>query len=348
MLKRLKPAVIFEIFIHILFWAFITLFPILFGPYSNMPHHLWAPWHFILINTFFAIQFYLNAFLLIPGILTEKKNIGLYFGMLLVTFIGFHFILAFLIPAMPLPQMPFRDGNIPPRPPFGRNFNFFPLAAITAAAFAYRYLADKFREINIKKDITNAGLESELAFLRSQISPHFIFNIINSIVSQSRLNPAAVEPTLIQLSKLMRYMLYMPDVKRVTLADKEAYLTCYIELQRLRVPEIVRIKFNSEIADKERSLEPMLLIPFVENAFKHCTSDLANAAIDINLRADDKTLFFSVQNAYNPNEHNSHEDGGIGLKNVKRRLELLYPDKHTLVIDQTENIYNVNLHIQLK
>jgi two-component system LytT family sensor kinase len=347
MFKRLKPVVIFEIFIHILFWAFITLFPILFGPFSNMPHQLWEPWHFALINIFFAIQFYLHAFFLIPRILT-KKNIGLYFGLLLVTFIGFHYILTYLIPPMPLPQMPLRGGNMPRPPPFVRSFNFFPLAAITAAAFAYRYLADRSKEINIKKDITNAGLKSELAFLRSQISPHFLFNIINSIVSLSRLNPAAVEPTLIQLSKLMRYMLYIPDIKRVTLSDKEAYLVCYIELQRLRVPDIVRIKFNSEIADNKKSLEPMLLIPFVENAFKHCTSDLANAAIDINLRSDDKTLFFSVQNTYNPNEHNDHEEGGIGLKNVKRRLELLYPNKHALVIVQTENFYTVNLQIQLK
>ncbi len=347
MFKRLRPVIIFEIFIHILFWAFITLFPMLSGPFSNMPHRLWTPWHFVLINAFFAIQFYLNAFLLIPKVLTKKNNIGLYIGLLLATFIGFHLITAYLIPPMPLPQIPLRDGNMP-RPPFGQNFHFFPLAAITAAAFAYRYLADRFREINVKKDITNAGLESELAFLRSQISPHFIFNVINSIVSQSRLNPAAVEPTLIQLSKLMRYMLYMPDAKRVTLADKETYLVCYIELQRLRLPDVVKVKFDADVADKEKSLEPMLLIPFVENAFKYCTSDLTNPGINIHLRTNDTTLFFSVQNTYNPLVQNNHEEGGIGLKNVKRRLELLYPNKHKLVINQTENIYNVNLQLQLK
>jgi hypothetical protein len=348
MFMRLKPAVIIEILIHVLFWAFITLIPILSGPFANLPRHLlFSPWHFVSVNILLAIQFYLNAFFLIPVILNKHKKIGLYFVLLLFSSITIYLIIIYTRPQFPFPRPQFAYGA-PRRPHFFAGFTLLPLIAITAAGFAYRYLADRFRVINNEREIVNAGLVSELAFLRSQISPHFIFNVINSVVALSRLHPALVEPTLMELSKLLRYMLYITDEEKVTLVRKADYLHSYIELQKLRFQDVVKVNLNFDIAEPEKTIEPMLLIPFVENAFKHGTGDVTDPVIDICLKSDNKILTFIVQNTYNPLEQNKDENHGIGLTNVKRRLELLYPGKHTLLISQIDNIYKVNLQIQLK
>ncbi len=347
MRKRLKSAVIIEALVHILFWTFITLIPVLSHP-ENMPANLlFSPWHFVLINALLAVQFYLNAFFLIPVVLNKHKRIGLYFILFLISFVTIHIIIRQSHPQVHFGRLPGTYG-IPPRPPFFAGFSLLPLIAISAAGFAYRYLADQFRTINQEKDITNASLVSELAFLRSQISPHFIFNVINSVVALSRLNPTLVEPTLIQLSKLMRYMLYISDEEKVTLKDKTDYLLSYIELQKLRFQNMVKVTLNFDVGIPEKTIEPMLLIPFVENAFKHGTADVNSATIDIVMQSDHKILAFMVQNSYNPHHQTHNGDHGIGLANVKRRLELLYPAKHTLTINQSNNTYNVNLQIQLK
>lgn len=348
MLKRLKPAVVIEVLIHLLFWAFITLIPYLSGPFSSSSHRFWfSPWHLVIINAFLAAQFYLNAFFLIPVVLNKHKRILLYFVLLLTAFVTIDFVIIQIQPAMPFHRFQ-REPGFPPRPPFFLRFNLLPLIAITAAGFAYRYLADQFRTINEEREIVNEALVSELAFLRSQISPHFIFNVINSVVALSRLNPTLVEPTLIQLSKLLRYMLYVSDEEKVTLISKADYLNSYIELQKLRFQDQVKVNVKFDIGEPTKTIEPMLLIPFVENAFKHGIGDVTDPVIDICLKSDNKLLDFSVKNTYNPLEPNKDEAHGIGLPNVKRRLELLYPGKHHLAINEKGNTYNVTLQIQLK
>lgn len=309
----------------------------------GFPQPAFSVWHIISFNLVLAAEFYLNAFFLIPKIL--KKNIWLYFFALIASFVIFNLILMAVRHYFPLPHFPWMGQHHRPQ---GSYLVIFPLLSITAGSFAYHYLADQFKVINKKKDIDNASLISELAFLRSQISPHFIFNVINSAVALSRLNPSAVEPTLIQLSKLLRYMLYVTDAEKVTLYQKEDYLRSYIELQQLRFRDQVKISFSSDIKAPEKSIEPMLLIPFVENAFKHGTGDIEAPAIAITLFTDEKNLRFSVQNVYNPTEGSKDNASGIGLANVKRRLELLYPGKHNLYINQNEQAYIVMLQLELK
>ncbi|MCR8560019.1 histidine kinase [Mucilaginibacter sp. BJC16-A38] len=346
MLKRLKPALLLEVLLHLLFWAFITFLPILTGPSDPVFRSFFSPWHLALINLLLAIQFYLNAFFLIPVFLNKRKQPWLYFTLLLAAFICLDFLIMRTHSIMRFPPGMHPFGRAM-RPPFA-NFNLLPLTAITAAGFAYRYLADRFRQINTKQDITNAALVSELAFLRSQISPHFIFNVINSVVALSRLKPAAVEPTLIQLSQLLRYMLYITDEEKVTMKQKADYLSNYIQLQKLRFGEQVKVDFTTNINAPEKTIEPMLLIPFVENAFKHGTGDILSPEIKVYLTANQKTLNLQVSNTFNPDEEQKDEHHGIGLNNVRRRLALLYPGKYSLVTSHSNNNYHVNLQIQLK
>ncbi|MGN8069788.1 sensor histidine kinase [Mucilaginibacter sp. SG564] len=339
-LSRIKPAILLEVLLHVLFWALITLLPL----FSATPHRFIPFQHIVLINTLLAVVFYLNAFILIPFYLNEHRQPWIFFFLLILTFLLASVLITCMRPRNFFPPGMFAGH----RPPPGRNFFILPLIAITAGSFAYRYLTDHFRYVARKGEIANATMVSEIAFLRSQISPHFMFNVINSVVALSRLNPPAVEPTLIQLSQLLRYMLYVSDEERITLGRKMEYLNSYIQLQKLRFGSAVQVDFDAHIGSPEKTIEPMLLIPFVENAFKHGTGDVTNPSIAISLIADNRMLDFRVSNQYNPVELNKDEHHGIGLNNIKRRLALLYPNKHRLDIQQLNSTYNIHLQLQLK
>ena len=339
-----KASLLFEILLHLAFWTCISALPLLTRPQLPYMHAAFPVWHFLLLNLLLAVQFYLNAFYLIPVWLNQKKQPWIYFAFTLLAFIVLNILGMYMRPAMPFPDHGMPHGH----PPLLFNFSLLPLCAITAAAFAYRYLSDSFRQISNRQSITNETLVSELAFLRSQISPHFIFNVINNVVALSRVDPPAVEPTLMELSQLLRYMLYVTDEVQVTMKQKAEYLGSYIRLQRMRFGDEVKVELLIEIKAPEKSLEPMLLVPFVENAFKHGTGDIDNPEISIALISDEKMLYFRVSNKFNPAEVHKDDSHGIGLNNVKRRLALLYPGMHQLSIRQDENYYTVNLQIQFK
>jgi hypothetical protein len=344
MRERIKASLFFEILLHLLFWAFITALPLLSGPPPFLPHNSFPMWNFMFLNLLLAMQFYLNAFYLIPVWLNKKKQPWAYFLFALLSF-----LLLSLISIYTRPHIAFAVRDIPPiHPPFSVNFGLLPLAAITAAAFAYRYLADQFRQINNKHNIANAALVSELAFLRSQISPHFIFNVLNNVVALSRVDPPSVEPTLMELSQLLRYMLYVTDEAQITMGQKAEYLRSYIRLQGMRFGNEVNVDLNIDIKVPEKTIEPMLLVPFVENAFKHGTGNVTDPEIIIFLLSDKDMLHFRVRNKYNPNDCGKDDSHGIGLNNVKRRLALLYPGLHRLSIELDEHNYSVNLQIQFK
>jgi len=342
--RRIKIVPLVEVLLHILFWTFITLLPILTRPPASGFRMLLSPWHLVFINSLFAAHFYLNTFLLIPEFLNKHNRPFLYCLLLALSLIAIDFCIVHAQPPMGMFNHLHRFGP----PPLMAHFNLLPMAAITAASFAYRYLADRARLINNKRDIANSALVSELAFLRSQISPHFIFNVINGVVALSRLNPPAVEPTLMQLSQLLRYMLYITDEEKVTMGQKSDYMGSYIDLQKMRFDDQIIVDFIFDITHPEKTIEPMLLVPFLENAFKYAGSNDSTPFIKGYLKADHRMVSFSVSNNYDPAHTHTDEHHGIGLNNVKRRLDLLYPGKHSLEIKQDQNNYTVNLQIQFK
>ncbi len=191
-------------------------------------------------------------------------------------------------------------------------------------------------------------LKSELSFLRSQISPHFIFNILNSIVYLIRSRSAQAEPVTLQLSELMRYMLYESADPQIPLEKEVGYLKNYVELQKIRFEEDVDIRLNIEGRPAAQIIEPMLMIPFVENAFKHGVGLVQSPVIDIQVNIAAHRLVFSVKNKITP-ETSAEKDSssGIGLQNVRRRLELLYPAAHRLEVTEDGGWYAVKLELVL-
>ena len=191
-------------------------------------------------------------------------------------------------------------------------------------------------------------LETEMKLLKSQINPHFLFNALNNIYSLSYLKPEKTPENLLKLSEMLRYMLYECNDVKVPLSKEIAYLENYIALKLLKDSRGMKVSVNLEKDRGELMIAPMLLIPFVENAFKHSNiEDLEKGWIKIDLKTRDEKLFFKVENSFAPTPSTKDKVGGIGLTNVNRQLDLLYPDKHQLDIIAKNNVYKVHLEIGL-
>ncbi len=283
--------------------------------------------------------FYWNYLYLIPFFFQKRKNTH-YFFALVITFLVYLFVQIIIIKiifynAINVNSLPYATS-------------IFPFVLVVSVGLVLRLLqTQKEQEQTIAVQETE-NLKSELSFLRSQVSPHFLFNVMNNVVSLARLQPTKVEPTLIKLSSLMRYMLYESDDKKVEIRKEVEYLQAYIDLQALRFEDDVKVVFKHHI-EENKLIEPMFFIPFVENSFKHGIGIFKNPEINIFLEMKDKKLIFSCLNKFK-NNLNDHKDdaSGIGLKNVQRRLALLYPDNHSLNIEKKGDWFEVNLEINFR
>jgi two-component system LytT family sensor kinase len=219
---------------------------------------------------------------------------------------------------------------------------------ILACSIAFKTIRDKLIEDRLAKEKETEHLKTELSLLRSQASPHFMFNVLNNMVALARKHSEELEPSLIKFSSLMRYMLYETDEEKVSLESEAEYLQSYIDLQQQRLSKRAVVAVNICQGDKNYEIDPMLLIPFVENAFKHGTGFVENPRIDIELKPINNVLYFKVSNTYDPaSQQIKDKASGIGLVNVRRRLDLLHPGKYTLDITRENSVFTVILQINL-
>lgn len=197
-----------------------------------------------------------------------------------------------------------------------------------------------------KKAMENANLNAEVSFLKSQINPHFLFNTLNGIYSLANARSPHTEQAILQLSQMLRYVLYDSSTEKIDLVKDIAYISNFIHLQRLRLAQKVKINYEVRGNTEGLFIAPLLLISFIENAFKHGVSYIYPSTIAIEISVFDETLTLVASNTVF--ENNKFDTGGIGLKNAKRRLELLYPDKYLLDIVRNNRLYVVNLKINLQ
>ncbi|MDQ2752517.1 MAG: histidine kinase, partial [Bacteroidota bacterium] len=271
------------VLLHISVWTLLFLFPILFqksiqdtrgGGAHKADNTLFLYLSFFTDLIWIAL-FYFNAFVLIPK-LFYKRKMFLYtiIQLIMLTSLAmFHWLfLAFMN------QHPFSLSGF-------LLFNTFPFLFILACSTAYRMIQDKIQSEQLQQARETETLKTELSFLRSQVNPHFMFNVLNNMVALARKKSDLLEPSLIQLSSLLRYMLYETDEDKVPLQKEVDYLGSYIDLQKQRFGEKLVVKTNVEICDEGYEIEPMLLIPFVENAFKHGTGLIEEPTIMIELKA---------------------------------------------------------------
>jgi sensor histidine kinase YesM len=233
--------------------------------------------------------------------------------------------------------------------PNARTHVLFPSVMVFVVSILYSITVEKIRFEKLQKENEALQLGMELKFLRSQVSPHFLFNILTSLVFLARKKSDKLEESLLMLSGLMRYMLYDAG-KKILLQQEVEYLESYVALQKLRFGRDIDIVFNIELpqAEKDYSIEPMMLIPFVENAFKHGTGYRHQPFININLTVRQGVLTFQVKNKFcNDSNGDKEESSGIGLSNVQSRLKLLYPGSHDLKIHSSGDEFDINLTLKL-
>lgn len=226
----------------------------------------------------------------------------------------------------------------------GMAMKFFIGICVMGTGTAYLLIMDYVKEQRNQQE----NLKTELVFLRSQVSPHFMFNTLNSLVSLARKRSDKLEPALMELSNLLHYMLYESDEEKVSIRKEINYLQSYIDLQTLRFGHQVRILFTANEPEEHLCIEPMLLIPLVENAFKHGIGMIDDPEINIKLDVQKSDLLLFVKNKYNAMTVESKDrTSGIGLNNLERRLNLLYPGRHAISAVKNGQYFKASLKINL-
>jgi hypothetical protein len=283
--------------------------------------------------------FYLNFYLLIPKLYFPKKYV--------------YFILAvtvcFLIVAF-LPGMifPFREGGHSPHPggPGGNRFLF-----IIGHNLIY-FLAVVFFSLMVKmnsrwKQADKERLKAELSYFKAQINPHFLFNTLNTIYSLAIQKADNTPEAVVKLSGMMRYVISDASSDYVPLEKEISYISDYIELQRIRFGDTVNIDFNPLDLASGPQIAPLILIPFIENAFKFGVNPEKDSFISISIKLSGRELHMRVFNKKVDDRQKNESVSGLGISNARHRLDLLYPDKYRLFIEDKETEYTVDLYIIL-
>lgn len=356
----------YQLVFHIVGWSLVFFLPLLVMPNSfyNRPE----------FSRFFTVQcfnnlalmaaFYINLLVLVPKFLMKKRGdiFSLYIILGFVIILALHWIWShyFLkmhgfdmgMPKMPPPSEWKNRPNNMPRPP--RMFLPFPQLMNATLTYFFSIIfstslalwQERLRNHDLQQQILLEKVAAELAVLKLQVSPHFLFNTLNNIRWLARKKSENTEDAIVKLSQLLRYMLYQSESDKVPLTQELDYLQNYIELQKMRISGKNSAEFSYEGPIHLYSIEPLLFIPLVENAFKYGLHSIEESHILIKLSVENDTLRFITENRNFDHNFKEEDKTGIGLQNVKKRLALHYPEKHELKI--TENgLFIVEVYIQL-
>ncbi|MFH0893541.1 MAG: sensor histidine kinase [Bacteroidota bacterium] len=334
--------------LHILFWiSQLTFFTLLIGNYKGEYFNMARGLLFTLPADMIVTYFYL--YFIIPRFLLTRKWLKFFVAVILTT-VGIallerainHYLMA-----------PYLYGDLYTSNPKAYFFNLyeifymtFEIYTVVIFASAIKLLRHWYFTQKTKNQLEIQNKASEIALLRMQVNPHFLFNTINNIHALIGKDDDKAGDSLAKLSDIMRYMLYDTNTELVPLNNELDYLQSYIELQKLRMVSPEVIQFDVEGDPGGTLVAPMLFIPFIENAFKHYDKSNPNAKIKIHLKILKDEIQFSVLNPYSQfNSQNRDATGGIGLVNVRRRLELIYPEKHFLSISKENEMFKIEMKI---
>lgn len=194
--------------------------------------------------------------------------------------------------------------------------------------------------------LRNQQVETQLALLRSQINPHFLFNSLNVIYSLAIENKAETKHAIVQLSDILRYVIYDSGTERVAIREEIKLLKNYIEFHQFRHRQADNIKFHCSIDDENYQVYPMLMLPLLENSFKYgLKSDIENPYIHINLTLKNKNIIFSIENNYSEIHMENNNHSGVGIHNIRKNLDIVYPKEHEFKIIKTKNTFKVTLKL---
>lgn len=344
---------IYHVAAHVLVWTVVAHIPLL-----TLPHQAAVTFteylKTLVFPLFYMIVFYVNYFFLVPRQLLSKKIMSFCFVNIMLYGIcasGMHLTHLAMGPA------PFRekrmDANNPKHEPPGLPIGIFvrsivAFALTTGAAVAVHTTSQWFRSEELRKDLEREHLKSELANLKNQLNPHFFFNTLNNIYSLIAQDQHRAGDAVLQLSKLMRYLLYESNERFVLLAREVDFIHHYIDLMKLRLAPNVVVRHNFTQKISGYMIAPLLFITLIENSFKHGVSAHLHSEIDMTLDViEHKQLRFMIRNTSYHKSATDRSGSGIGLENLRKRLTLLYPNKHALIINKEGNFYETILTVEL-
>ena len=198
-------------------------------------------------------------------------------------------------------------------------------------------------------ELLNEQKEAKLQFLRAQMNPHFLFNTLNNIYSLAVVKSDKTAPLVLRLSELLQYVIYDAQQNKAPLSKEVAVVEEYIDLFELQFETPPQVTFNYQLPRQPVLLEPLLLIPFVENCFKHADfAENSEAFVQLDLQVRPEALHFMARNSYNPQQRQKDRTGGVGLENIRRRLQLQYPERHQLIVKGEDGCFTVQLDLQFQ
>ncbi|MFL5765385.1 MAG: sensor histidine kinase [Bacteroidia bacterium] len=327
-----------NLLIHVLGCAAFLALPVLFSPDFSLDFtfiHLKSFQRDFLFSIFLLIFFYLNYFYLVPKFYFEKKYV-LFFVISFVSFILFLILPALLI-----------HGSAGQQNTVYTSLFIRDLRGRTFQLLIVLFFSLLLRISNQWKKLEKEKLDAELSYLKAQINPHFLFNTLNSIYSLAIVQSDNVASSIVKLSNMMRYILSESSSNSVNMEKEIDYIRSYIELQQIRFGTF--IDFNCDITGdpKGKKIAPLVLIPFIENAYKHGVNAEEDSIIRIEIDITDEIVRMYVMNN-KVHVHRSEElKSGLGVDNTRNRLQMLYPGRHHLDIINNNKEYSVTLTIQL-
>lgn len=336
-MNGIKPRHI-TVALHVLIWSVLLLLPYMLSSpgqdyrIGSLPGSL-----FSITVIIHAAIFYFNAYFLLPVL--YRKLWGLPYLLAALLLLAVSSLLKYSITNAWFPEV-LQDRS-------SYRLLYAPSTGILIISIVYRRVIDRQRREKEKKEQRAEQLATELKFLRSQISPHFLFNVMTNMVSLARQRSELLEPSLIRLSELLRYMLYETGKDKFRLEAEIGYLESYIALQQLRFGDDVKITTDFQVEDPGCLIEPMLLIPFVENAFKHGLGLIRDPYISVVLQVQEGRLHFRTVNKYSESDTAKDAASGIGLANIRKRLELLYAGRYHLDIRAKDGVFSAELKLDL-
>ncbi|MDY6444308.1 MAG: histidine kinase [Bacteroidales bacterium] len=330
---------------QILIWGCAMLLPagvtwLISGDSTRSAMTFWSSFHMLMP---ICLVYLINYFLLVPKLLFRKQIVWfVVLNLVLLTLLN----LPSFVPRGEIPE-PLREhiqrrDILAFRIPTLISAGFFQLVFIFLAIGARSIIRSNDIQFQLQEEKRKTA-EAELTWLKHQLNPHFLFNTLNNISSLTQIDPDKAQESIGQLSDTLRYALYDTDVEKVPLSGEVSFMDNYVHLMQLRCNEMTDVSTSWQVPSGDVKIAPLLFISPIENAFKHGVNTRMKSFVHIGLRPEGRDLVFTCENSLFEKTGEDHIGSGIGMENLKRRLELIYPDAYSYEHDEKDGAYHVRI-----
>lgn len=333
--------------LHVAFWLAVLVFYTIFFGYQNVNYQITFSFVIILLPVTIVTTYFLN-YELLPNYLFKKRYFKFFLYLIYTLIVSFYiemvtvFVIFIVVAGFNLSELHPSNTNA-----------LFLIAGMYVVVFlgVAVKLINQYNQNQVElQQLRTEKIEAELKFLKAQLHPHFLFNTLNNLYSLTLEKSDKASDVVLKLSELLDYVLYQCDADSVPLEKEIQQMHNYIELEKLRYGRRLEVKFKNHIVQPKQQLPPMLMMTLLENSFKHGVSrSMANAWIEMELENDDDWIVFSIKNSKaNDSKASDRMAGGIGLENLRNRLELIFKKNYSFDVHELEDSYEVQLKFKLE